>query len=97
MLQNLPSVVAARVMNPQAGWRVMDMCAAPGGKATAIAALMSDQGEVIALDRTHKKVMAQGLRPSDKVGLPSWAGGGILCVSNGIVAGQDFSKAALRC
>lgn len=32
------------------------MCAAPGGKATGIATLMGDKGEVIALDRSHKKV-----------------------------------------
>ena len=56
MLQNLPSIVTAQVMNPQSGWKVLDMCAAPGGKTTAMAEWMGDQGEVIALDRTHKKV-----------------------------------------
>ncbi|TVU06738.1 hypothetical protein EJB05_49966 [Eragrostis curvula] len=33
------------------------MCAAPGGKTTAIAILMKDKGEVVALDRSHNKVM----------------------------------------
>jgi 16S rRNA C967 or C1407 C5-methylase (RsmB/RsmF family) len=55
-LQNLPSVVAARVLDPQPGERILDMCAAPGGKTTAIAILMKDQGEIIALDRSHNKV-----------------------------------------
>lgn len=32
------------------------MCAAPGGKTTAIAILMKDKGEVIAVDRSHNKV-----------------------------------------
>lgn len=32
------------------------MCAAPGGKTTAIASLMKDKGEVIAVDRSHNKV-----------------------------------------
>jgi 16S rRNA C967 or C1407 C5-methylase (RsmB/RsmF family) len=32
------------------------MCAAPGGKTTAIAILMRDKGEVVALDRSHNKV-----------------------------------------
>lgn len=32
------------------------MCAAPGGKTTAIAMLMKDKGEVIAADRSHNKV-----------------------------------------
>ncbi|KAF0900260.1 hypothetical protein E2562_029813 [Oryza meyeriana var. granulata] len=56
-LQNLPSVVAARVLDPQPGERILDMCAAPGGKTTAIAILMKDQGEIVALDRSHNKVM----------------------------------------
>uniref|UniRef100_A0A0D9X765 SAM-dependent MTase RsmB/NOP-type domain-containing protein n=1 Tax=Leersia perrieri TaxID=77586 RepID=A0A0D9X765_9ORYZ len=56
-LQNLPSVVTARVLDPQPGERILDMCAAPGGKTTAIAILMRDQGEIIALDRSHNKVM----------------------------------------
>ncbi|XP_021301026.1 putative methyltransferase NSUN6 isoform X3 [Herrania umbratica] len=47
-LQNLPSIVAAHAL---------DMCAAPGGKTTAIAVLMKDEGEVIAADRSHNKVM----------------------------------------
>ncbi|KAM9308742.1 tRNA (cytosine(72)-C(5))-methyltransferase NSUN6 [Gastrophryne carolinensis] len=55
-LQNLPSAVVSHVLNPQPGERVLDMCAAPGGKATHIAALMNDQGEVIALDKIGNKV-----------------------------------------
>ena len=39
-------------MNPQAGDRVLDACAAPGGKATHLAELMGDQGEVWAIDRS---------------------------------------------
>ncbi|GFH10242.1 SAM_MT_RSMB_NOP domain-containing protein [Haematococcus lacustris] len=35
--------------------RVLDMCAAPGGKATLLAQLMGDQGTVVALDRTQAK------------------------------------------
>ncbi len=46
MLQNLCSLVTAHVLDPQPGSRVLDMCAAPGGKTTAIAQLMHDQGEV---------------------------------------------------
>ncbi|KAG9448007.1 hypothetical protein H6P81_014135 [Aristolochia fimbriata] len=56
-LQNLPSIVAARVLDPQRGERILDMCAAPGGKTTAIAILMRDEGEVIAADRSHNKVL----------------------------------------
>ncbi|KAJ9563516.1 hypothetical protein OSB04_008676 [Centaurea solstitialis] len=56
-LQNLPSIIAAHVLDPQEGERILDMCAAPGGKTTAIASLMKDKGEVVAVDRSHNKVM----------------------------------------
>ncbi|XP_058095316.1 rRNA (cytosine-C(5))-methyltransferase NOP2C isoform X2 [Magnolia sinica] len=43
--------------DPQQGERILDMCAAPGGKTTAIAILMRDKGEVVAVDRSHNKVL----------------------------------------
>uniref|UniRef100_A0A1A8MN22 NOP2/Sun domain family, member 6 n=3 Tax=Nothobranchius TaxID=28779 RepID=A0A1A8MN22_9TELE len=55
-LQNLPSVVVGHVLGPQPGERILDMCAAPGGKTCHVAALMRDQGEVVALDRIRNKV-----------------------------------------
>ncbi|XP_077347049.1 tRNA (cytosine(72)-C(5))-methyltransferase NSUN6 isoform X1 [Lithobates pipiens] len=55
-LQNLPSAVVSHVLSPQPGERVLDMCAAPGGKTTHIASLMNDEGEVIAVDRIANKV-----------------------------------------
>ncbi|KAM6214241.1 tRNA (cytosine(72)-C(5))-methyltransferase NSUN6 [Rhynchocyon petersi] len=55
-LQNLPSAVVAHVLNPQPGEKILDLCAAPGGKTTHIATLMHDQGEVIALDKTFNKI-----------------------------------------
>jgi len=42
--------------DPQKGERILDMCAAPGGKTTAIAILMNDEGEIVAADRSHNKV-----------------------------------------
>ncbi|RDX77327.1 putative methyltransferase NSUN6, partial [Mucuna pruriens] len=56
-LQNLPSIIAAHALDPQMGERILDMCAAPGGKTTAIAILMKDEGEIIATDRSHNKVL----------------------------------------
>ncbi|XP_037693597.1 tRNA (cytosine(72)-C(5))-methyltransferase NSUN6 isoform X2 [Choloepus didactylus] len=55
-LQNLPSALVTHVLNPQPGEKILDMCAAPGGKTTHIAARMCDQGEVIALDKISHKV-----------------------------------------
>lgn len=56
-LQNLPSIIAAHALDPQKGERVLDMCSAPGGKTTAIAMLMRDEGDVVAADRSHNKVI----------------------------------------
>ncbi|XP_027329435.1 putative methyltransferase NSUN6 [Abrus precatorius] len=56
-LQNLPSIIAAHALDPKMGERILDMCAAPGGKTTAIAILMKDEGEIIATDRSHNKVL----------------------------------------
>ncbi|XP_058195404.1 rRNA (cytosine-C(5))-methyltransferase NOP2C isoform X2 [Rhododendron vialii] len=56
-LQNLPSIVTAHVLEPQQGEKILDMCAAPGGKTTAVAILMKDKGEVVAVDRSHNKVL----------------------------------------
>lgn len=44
------------LLDPQKGERILDMCAAPGGKTTAIAILMKDEGEIVAADRSHNKV-----------------------------------------
>ena len=60
MLQSLASYVAALALHPAPGSRVLDMCAAPGGKTTALAQLMGDRGEVVALDRSHRKVQLSG-------------------------------------
>mmetsp|Transcript_26195 Transcript_26195/g.62302 ORF Transcript_26195/g.62302 Transcript_26195/m.62302 type:complete len:414 (-) Transcript_26195:294-1535(-) len=70
MLQNLPSAVAAAVLAPRPGTRVLDMCAAPGGKTTALAELSGDAAEVVALDRTHAKV-SNIVRLAEELGLSS--------------------------
>ena len=54
-VQDESSMLAARVLNPQAGAAVIDACSAPGGKTTHLAELMGNQGEIIALDiHPHK-------------------------------------------
>eukprot|EP00053_Salpingoeca_punica_P009534 m.85385 g.85385 ORF g.85385 m.85385 type:complete len:481 (-) comp15052_c0_seq3:585-2027(-) len=54
-LQNLPSCVAVRVLAPAPGQAVLDMCAAPGGKTTHIAAMMRGSGRLVALERSPKR------------------------------------------
>lgn len=49
--QSRASQRVARVVDPQAGERILDLCAAPGGKTTHLAALMGGQGEVVAVEQ----------------------------------------------
>lgn len=39
------------ILDPQPGERVLDACAAPGGKTTHVAELMANRGQIVALDR----------------------------------------------
>jgi 16S rRNA (cytosine967-C5)-methyltransferase len=44
------------LLEPRPGERVLDACAAPGGKATHLAALMRNRGEIIALDQSSRRL-----------------------------------------
>ena len=49
-VQDAASQLVAFAIRPQRGMRILDLCAAPGGKTTHIAEKMEDVGEIIACD-----------------------------------------------
>lgn len=49
-VQDVGAMVMAHALQPQAGMRVLDLCAAPGGKSCQIAELMENQGHILAVD-----------------------------------------------
>lgn len=50
IVQDEAAQIVSRVMSPRPGDIVLDLCSAPGGKATHLAALMSNKGIVHAVD-----------------------------------------------
>ena len=67
MPQSRASMLVARSLGPQAGERVLDLCAAPGGKTTHLAALMGGQGQITAVEVHPGR--AQGLtRTCERMG-----------------------------
>ena len=55
-VQGEASQLVSYLLSPEKGERVLDACAAPGGKTTHIAELMADTGELIALDKSEKGI-----------------------------------------
>jgi len=57
-LQNFASMLSAIILDPKPNDIVIDMCAAPGSKATHIAQLMENKGTLILIDRNKNRIPA---------------------------------------
>jgi 16S rRNA (cytosine967-C5)-methyltransferase len=72
-VQDESSMLVAHLVAPKPGETVIDLCAAPGGKSTHIAELMSDQGKIWSIDdhshkidlitQNAKRLKLQSIRP----------------------------------
>ena len=60
--------LAIQVLNPQSGMTLLDLCAAPGGKALYAAARMQNTGRVIAVD-LHAKRLSRLERAAEQQGI----------------------------
>ena len=57
-LQNVASMLPALILDPKPNDLVIDMCAAPGSKATQLAQIMKNKGVLILIDRNRKRISA---------------------------------------
>lgn len=69
-VQGEASQLVALLAAPHPGQRVLDACAAPGGKTTHLAECMDDQGEVVALD-PHESGINRLRASAQRLGLTS--------------------------
>lgn len=58
LAQSRAAMLVARALDPAPGERVLDLCAAPGGKSTHLAALMGGEGQVVAVERNTGRARA---------------------------------------
>ncbi|BAS27438.1 16S rRNA (cytosine(967)-C(5))-methyltransferase RsmB [Limnochorda pilosa] len=68
--QDESSQLAAHLLAPRAHEQVLDLCSAPGGKATHLAELMEDRGRVVAVD-LHPGKLRQVEEAARRLGLRS--------------------------
>jgi 16S rRNA (cytosine967-C5)-methyltransferase len=55
-IQDPSTAIACKLLDPKPGERILDACAAPGGKTAYLAQLMENQGAIIACDRDRERL-----------------------------------------
>ncbi len=62
-MQEASAMAVATILAPQAGERVLDLCAAPGGKSTHLASLMRGQGLLVSNEivQSRARILAENL------------------------------------
>ena len=69
-LQEPSAMAPAQLLNPQPGDRVLDLCAAPGGKSTQLGDMLEGQGLLVANEINPKraKILSRNI---ERMGIPN--------------------------
>ena len=74
IVQDMTASRPVRLLNPQPGWTILDLCAAPGVKTTQLAEATGDSGKIIAtdingrrLERVKENIIRLGIKSIDIV------------------------------
>lgn len=81
-IQEPSAMSAAAILAPQPGMRVLDLCAAPGGKSTQLASMLQGRGLLVAneINATRCKILSQNI---ERMG-----------ITNAIVTNEDSERLA---
>ena len=69
-IQDAAAALSVLAADPRPGMRVLDACAAPGGKSFAAARAMGDRGEILACD-LHEKKLSRLQKGAERLGFAS--------------------------
>lgn len=86
-VQDPGTLLAVRELHPQPGERLLDLCAAPGGKTTYIAQLLRNQSEVVAHDISPDRV---------RLVAENCARLGVTCVQTALPSTAGFQPASFH-
>ncbi len=87
-VQNPSSGIVVSLTTPKCGWKVLDLCAAPGGKTAGIAAITGCPSDITAVDsnKARLRLMRENLH---RLGLDD--------VTTIVADGTEFSQAGFNC
>lgn len=94
MVQDEASQLVAHLLAPQTGEQILDMCAAPGGKATHLAQLMNDRGCVTATDLNARRIRRIG-ESAQRLGLTSIQAVAADALTSDYLEGLQFDRILL--